>query len=51
MSLLTGFVVRTRCGVAGSWLGYVSRSDPRGALPAWLVNRYLLFIHQLWNGR
>ncbi|PZC80960.1 hypothetical protein B5X24_HaOG213729 [Helicoverpa armigera] len=38
MSLLTGFVVRTRAG-AGSWLGYVSRSDPRGALPAWLVNR------------
>ncbi|KOB66616.1 PCTP-like protein, partial [Operophtera brumata] len=39
MSLLTGFVVRTRCGLTGSWLGYVSRSDPRGALPAWLVNR------------
>ncbi|CAH0702241.1 unnamed protein product [Spodoptera exigua] len=38
VSLLTGFVVRTRSG-AGSWLGYVSRSDPRGALPAWLVNR------------
>ncbi|XP_026732661.1 START domain-containing protein 10-like [Trichoplusia ni] len=38
MSLLTGFVVRSRT-VAGSWLGYVSRSDPRGALPAWLVNR------------
>ncbi|XP_012548587.1 START domain-containing protein 10 [Bombyx mori] len=38
LSLLTGFVVRSREGV-GSWLGYVSRSDPRGALPAWLVNR------------
>ncbi|CAH2232677.1 jg5302 [Pararge aegeria aegeria] len=38
LSLLTGFVVRRRDG-PGSWLGYVSRSDPRGALPAWLVNR------------
>ncbi|XP_045447621.1 START domain-containing protein 10 [Melitaea cinxia] len=38
LSLLTGFVVKRREG-PGSWLGYVSRSDPRGALPAWLVNR------------
>ncbi|KAI8422772.1 hypothetical protein MSG28_006517 [Choristoneura fumiferana] len=38
LSLLTGFAVRARSG-GGSWLGYVSRSDPRGALPAWLVNR------------
>ncbi|XP_026484400.1 START domain-containing protein 10-like [Vanessa tameamea] len=38
LSLLTGFVVRRRES-PGSWLGYVSRSDPRGALPAWLVNR------------
>ncbi|KAM3963757.1 LOW QUALITY PROTEIN: START domain-containing protein 10 [Aphomia sociella] len=50
LSLLTGFVVRTRaCG--GSWLGYVSRSDPR-ALPAWLVNRVTAqlaprLVHQL----
>ncbi|CAH0406816.1 unnamed protein product [Chilo suppressalis] len=38
LSLLTGFVVRSR-PQGGSWLGYVSRSDPRGALPAWLVNK------------
>ncbi|XP_013149074.1 PREDICTED: PCTP-like protein [Papilio polytes] len=51
VSLLTGFVVRAREG-AGSWLGYVSRSDPRGALPAWLVNRVTAqlaprLVHQL----
>ncbi|KPI92932.1 PREDICTED: PCTP-like protein [Papilio xuthus] len=51
VSLLTGFVVRSRQG-AGSWLGYVSRSDPRGALPAWLVNRVTAqlaprLVHQL----
>ncbi|XP_072938545.1 START domain-containing protein 10-like [Epargyreus clarus] len=51
MSLLTGFVVRNREG-AGSWLGYVSRSDPRGALPAWLVNKVTAqlaprLVHQL----
>ncbi|GBO98440.1 START domain-containing protein 10 [Eumeta japonica] len=37
-SIITGFVVRP-LKEGGSWLGYVSRSDPRGALPAWLVNR------------
>ncbi|XP_059055606.1 uncharacterized protein LOC131849536 [Achroia grisella] len=51
LSLLTGFVVRTRT-TSGSWLGYVSRSDPRGALPAWLVNRVTAqlaprLVHQL----
>ncbi|XP_048480699.1 START domain-containing protein 10 isoform X2 [Plutella xylostella] len=50
-SLLTGFTVRTAAG-GGSWLGYVSRSDPRGALPAWLVNRVTAqlaprLVHQL----
>ncbi|XP_050668756.1 START domain-containing protein 10-like [Leptidea sinapis] len=51
VSLLTGFVVRT-CQGPGSWLGYVSRSDPRGALPAWLVNKVTAqlaprLVHQL----
>lgn len=51
ISLLTGFVVRVR-PEGGSWLGYVSRSDPRGALPAWLVNRVTAqlaprLVHQL----
>ncbi|CAH2076994.1 unnamed protein product, partial [Iphiclides podalirius] len=51
VSLLTGFVVRVS-KVKGSWLGYVSRSDPRGALPAWLVNRVTAqlaprLVHQL----
>ncbi|KAI5639912.1 hypothetical protein NE865_07641 [Phthorimaea operculella] len=52
VSLLTGFVVRSRAEGSGSWLGYVSRSDPRGALPAWLVNRVTAqlaprLVHQL----
>ncbi|KAJ8968680.1 hypothetical protein NQ317_003910 [Molorchus minor] len=37
ISHLTGFVIRLYG--KGSFLGYVSQTDPRGKLPPWLVNK------------
>lgn len=36
-SHITGFVIRT--SPAGSFLGYISQTDPKGKLPPWLVNK------------
>lgn len=36
-SYLTGFIIRP--WRKGSFLGYVSQTDPRGKLPSWLVNK------------
>lgn len=34
---MTGFVIRRLDN--GSFLGYISQTDPRGKLPPWLVNK------------
>lgn len=36
-SYLTGFVLRPY--KKGTFLGYVSQTDPKGKLPSWLVNK------------
>lgn len=36
-SHLTGFVIRRTD--SGTFLGYISQTDPRGKLPPWLVNK------------
>lgn len=36
-SHLTGFLIRKTHN--GSFLGYISQTDPRGKLPSWLVNK------------
>lgn len=37
VSLITGFVVRPKDH--GTFLGYITQTDPKGKLPSWLINK------------